>query len=30
MKDVWGSKYDSSLNKVVTKDYLKYVKWILI
>jgi hypothetical protein len=26
MKDVWGSKYDSSLNKVVTKDYLKYVK----
>lgn len=26
MRDAWGSKYDSSLNKVVTKDYLKYVK----
>lgn len=26
MRDVWGSKYDSTLNKVVTNDYLKYVK----
>jgi len=26
MRDVWGSKYDPAYNKVVTKDYIKYVK----
>ena len=26
MRDVWGSKYDSSLNRVVTNDYLRFVK----
>ena len=26
MRDVWGSKYDSSINKDVIADYLKYAK----
>jgi len=26
MRDIWGSVYDSAYNKVVTKDYIKYVK----
>ena len=26
MRDIWGSKYDSSKNKDVTADYIKYVK----
>jgi hypothetical protein len=26
MRDVWGSQYDSSKNKDVTEEYLKYVK----
>ena len=26
MRDVWGSQYDPAYNKVVTKDYIKYVK----
>ena len=26
MRDVWGTKYDHTLNRVVTSDYLKYVR----
>jgi hypothetical protein len=26
MRDVWGRQYDSTLNRDVTRDYLKYVK----
>jgi hypothetical protein len=26
MRDVWGALYDSSLNRVVTNDYLRYVR----
>ena|GEM_PF-2029001 len=26
MRDIWGSEYDSNLNRVVTEDYLRFVR----
>jgi hypothetical protein len=26
MRDIWGSRYDHTLNRVVTQDYIRFVR----